>query len=119
MSDVILSERPAPHVRLVTLNRPEQLNAINSDLCSALHEELRSVAAYRSCRAVIVTGAGRGFCAGVDLRGYFVWSLLDNFEWAHGYSKRFGLVHVDFETQVRTLKDSGRWFSEITRANAL
>ncbi len=63
--------------------------------------------------------AHRAIAEGVDLRGYFVWSLLDNFEWAHGYSKRFGLVHVDFETQVRTLKDSGRWFSEITRANAL
>ena len=70
MSDVVLSERPAPHVRLVTLNRPDQLNAINSELCAALHEELRSIAADRSCRAVIVTGAGRGFCAGVDLRGY-------------------------------------------------
>ncbi len=70
MSEVILSERPAAHVRLVTLNRPEQLNAINADLCAALHEELRSVAADRSCRVLIVTGAGRGFCAGVDLRGY-------------------------------------------------
>ncbi|MDT0347037.1 GH1 family beta-glucosidase [Streptomyces litchfieldiae] len=63
--------------------------------------------------------AHRAIGEGVDLRGYFVWSLLDNFEWAHGYSKRFGLVHVDFETQERILKDSGRWFSEITRANAL
>ncbi|ARQ70218.1 GH1 family beta-glucosidase [Streptomyces marincola] len=63
--------------------------------------------------------AHRAIADGADLRGYFVWTLLDNFEWAHGYSKRFGLVHVDFETQVRTLKDSGRWFSEITRANAL
>jgi enoyl-CoA hydratase len=70
MSDVVLSERPAPHVRLVTLNRPEQLNAINAELCAALHEELRSIAADRACRAVILTGAGRGFCAGVDLRGY-------------------------------------------------
>ena len=70
MGDVVLSERPAPHVRLVTLNRPDQLNAINSDLCAALHEELRSIAADRSCRVAIVTGAGRGFCAGVDLRGY-------------------------------------------------
>jgi beta-glucosidase len=51
--------------------------------------------------------------AGVDVRGYFVWSLLDNFEWAHGYGKRFGIVHVDYDTQARTIKDSGRWYSQV------
>jgi beta-glucosidase len=50
---------------------------------------------------------------GVDLRGYFVWSLLDNFEWALGYSKRFGIVHVDFETQRRTPKASARFFASV------
>ena len=50
--------------------------------------------------------------AGAPLRGYFAWSLLDNFEWAEGYAKRFGIVHVDFETQVRTVKASGRWYAE-------
>jgi beta-glucosidase len=51
--------------------------------------------------------------AGVDVRGYFVWSLMDNFEWAHGYGKRFGIVHVDYDTQVRTIKESGRWYSQV------
>jgi beta-glucosidase len=54
--------------------------------------------------------------AGVPLDGYFVWSLLDNFEWAEGYSKRFGLVHVDFETQRRTPKESARWYRGIARS---
>jgi len=54
---------------------------------------------------------------GVDLRGYFVWSLLDNFEWSLGYSKRFGIVHVDFETQTRTLKDSAVFYAEVIASN--
>lgn len=54
---------------------------------------------------------------GVNLKGYFVWSLLDNFEWAHGYSKRFGIVHVDYETQRRTPKASARFYAEVIRTN--
>jgi beta-glucosidase len=54
---------------------------------------------------------------GADVRGYFVWSLLDNFEWAHGYSKRFGVVHVDFQTQRRTPKDSARFYSRVIASN--
>lgn len=50
---------------------------------------------------------------GADLRGYLLWSLLDNFEWAFGYSKRFGIVHVDYGTQTRTVKDSGEYFREV------
>ncbi len=57
--------------------------------------------------------------AGVDLRGYFCWSLLDNLEWAEGYAKRFGLVHVDFETQRRTVKESARWYSGVVARNGL
>jgi beta-glucosidase len=56
---------------------------------------------------------------GADLRGYFCWTLLDNLEWAEGYAKRFGLVHVDFETQKRTLKDSARWYSGVVERNGL
>ncbi len=57
--------------------------------------------------------------AGVPLKGYFCWSLLDNFEWATGTRDRFGLVYTDFATQERRLKDSGRWFGRLTRANAV
>lgn len=57
--------------------------------------------------------------SGVPLEGYFAWSLLDNFEWAFGYRMRFGLVHVDFATQKRTIKDSGRWLSQVLRDNRL
>ncbi|MFI8187586.1 GH1 family beta-glucosidase [Streptomyces sp. NPDC085946] len=58
----------------------------------------------------------RALEAGVDVRGYFVWSLLDNFEWAEGYARRFGLVHVDFATLERTPKASYGWFREVLRA---
>ena len=54
---------------------------------------------------------------GVDLRGYMAWSLLDNLEWALGFSKRFGIVHVDFETQTRTPKDSARFYSQVIASN--
>jgi beta-glucosidase len=57
--------------------------------------------------------------AGADVRGYMVWSLLDNFEWAYGYSQRFGLVHVDFPTGTRTPRASAGWLREVIRANAL
>lgn len=57
--------------------------------------------------------------AGVDLRGYFAWSLMDNFEWAEGYAKRFGMVHVDYTTQERVLKDSAKWYREVIRRNGL
>jgi enoyl-CoA hydratase/carnithine racemase len=70
MADPLLVEEPAAHVRRLTLNRPEKLNAMTSELCEALHEELRRIAIDRSCRAVVLTGAGRAFCAGLDLGGY-------------------------------------------------
>jgi beta-glucosidase len=56
---------------------------------------------------------------GVDLRGYFAWSLMDNYEWAWGYTRRFGVVYVDYPTQRRIPKFSGRWYAEVTRRNGL
>jgi enoyl-CoA hydratase/carnithine racemase len=70
VDEVLSTERVSPAVQVVTLNRPEQLNAMTADLCEALHDEFRRIGADRSCRAIVLTGAGRGFCAGVDLRGY-------------------------------------------------
>ena len=55
---------------------------------------------------------------GVPVGGYFCWSLLDNFEWAAGTRDRFGLAYTDFATQRRILKDSGRWYGRLARANA-
>ncbi|NOZ26964.1 MAG: beta-glucosidase [Chloroflexi bacterium] len=63
--------------------------------------------------------AHRAIQDGVKLRGYFVWSLLDNFEWALGYSKRFGIVYVDYPTQRRIIKRSGRWYSKVIARNTV
>jgi beta-glucosidase len=64
-----------------------------------------------------LAAAHRALADGVDLRGYFAWSLLDNFEWAFGFGKRFGLIRVDYETQTRTPKDSAFWYRDLIAAN--
>jgi beta-glucosidase len=81
-------------------DRPEEDGSIQDD---------RRVAYYRSH----LLAALEALREGVDLRGYFAWSLLDNFEWTHGYSKRFGIVYVDFATQRRTPKASAWFLSEV------
>jgi beta-glucosidase len=63
-----------------------------------------------------LTAARQSIADGVDLRGYFAWSLLDNFEWSHGYSKRFGIVHVDYATQKRTPKSSALFYADAIRS---
>ena len=77
-----------------------------------VHDEART--SYYSGHVGAVADA---IDAGADVRGYFAWSLLDNFEWAFGYDRRFGITHVDFASQERTVKDSGRWYSELVRAH--
>ncbi len=66
-----------------------------------------------------IAAAHEALAAGVDLKGYFVWSLLDNFEWAEGYTPRFGLVRVDYPTQARAPKRSYHWYREVIRRNGL
>ena len=56
---------------------------------------------------------------GADIRGYFLWSLMDNFEWQHGYSKRFGIIYVNYETQERILKDSAMWYKDLIRTRII
>ncbi|MFF4981187.1 GH1 family beta-glucosidase [Streptomyces sp. NPDC001046] len=73
-----------------------------------VHDPLR-VEYFRSHIAAVCRAAEQG----ADIRGYFAWSLMDNFEWAEGYRRRFGLVHVDYATQRRTLKDSAQWYSRL------
>ncbi len=63
------------------------------------------------------TQAARAIAEGVPLKGYFVWSLMDNFEWAHGYSQRFGLVYVDYKTLARIPKMSAKWYSRVIKEN--
>jgi beta-glucosidase len=66
-----------------------------------------------------ITAVHRARERGVDLRGYLVWSLLDNFEWAYGFSKRFGIVRVDYGTLERTVKDSGRWYAGLASTHRI
>lgn len=76
----------------------------------AIHDEKR-IKYYKDYLAQVLKAKQEG----IDIGGYIAWSFMDNFEWAEGYKPRFGLVHVDFETQQRTIKDSGKWFAEFLK----
>ncbi len=88
---------------------------------AAFHDEVVDGAVHDPRRVAYLAehldAVGRAIVAGAPVWGYFVWSLLDNFEWAHGYSKRFGITYVDFPTQRRILKDSGRWYRDLIHAH--
>jgi beta-glucosidase len=81
---------------------------------NAVHDEGRKSYLKSHVAAVL-----RAKDEGVPIQGYFVWSFLDNFEWALGYSKRFGIVYVDYETQERVVKDSGIWYGELARTGRM
>ncbi|MEU9231440.1 GH1 family beta-glucosidase [Streptomyces subrutilus] len=65
-----------------------------------------------------LTAMHRALADGAPVKGYFLWSLLDNFEWSYGYSKRFGIVHVDYETQTRTPRSSAHWYARVARTGS-
>jgi beta-glucosidase len=74
-------------------------------------EDPRRVAYLKSYLEQVLKAKNEGFNVG----GYFVWTLTDNFEWAEGYHTRFGLIYVDFETQQRTIKSSGKWYADFIK----
>lgn len=97
---------------VVTENGRAAADAVSAD--GAVHDADRI--AYLDSHIGAVHDA---LAAGADIRGYYLWTLLDNFEWAWGFGKRFGMIHVDYETQVRTPKDSALWFRDVIARNGL
>ena len=106
-------ERYAPPALYVTENGAAFVDEVAAD--GRIHDERRINYLREHFRM-----AAKAIRDGVPLRGYFVWSLMDNFEWAHGYSKRFGLVYVDFDDgQRRILKDSAHFYRSVIAANGV
>ncbi|MFJ8693053.1 GH1 family beta-glucosidase [Streptomyces roseolilacinus] len=102
-----------PHVPLVITENGAAYDDY-ADPSGAVHDPERVAYLHQHLAAV-----HRALADGVDVRGYFLWSLLDNFEWAYGYGKRFGIVHVDFASQRRTPKDSARWYADVIARGGL
>jgi len=97
---------------MITENGAAFDNVVAAD--GAIHDENRIDYLHRHIDAV-----GEAMDAGADVRGYFVWSLLDNFEWGWGYDRRFGIIRVDYDTLTRTWKDSAHWYKNLGASNAL
>ncbi len=100
------SEYPVPPLFIT-----ENGGAFNDKMESGQVHDARRISYIRTHIAAMAEAMRQG----VQMGGYMVWSLMDNFEWASGYEKRFGIVHVDYETQVRTLKDSALWYRDFLR----
>ncbi|TQS43942.1 GH1 family beta-glucosidase [Cryptosporangium phraense] len=109
---VELGQRYPDQPLMVTENGAAFPDVVAED--GRIHDADRTDYVRRHLRAVLNVRE-----KGVDVRGYFLWSLLDNFEWSYGYSKRFGIVRVDYETLERTPKDSARWYASVVRNRSL
>jgi beta-glucosidase len=99
----IARDYPAAPPMMITENGAAYDDPIGPDGTIDDERRIRYMAAHLDAVADAIA-------AGVDMRGYMTWSLLDNFEWAEGYSQRFGIVHVDYQTQARTLRKSAAWY---------
>lgn len=100
----------APKAIYITENGAAFVDEVTAD--DQVHDD-RRIAYLQSHFAQ----ANRAMQEGVPLKGYFVWSLMDNFEWGFGYTKRFGIVYVDYPTQRRIVKDSGKWYANVIKQN--
>ncbi len=111
LRDVLLAlhREYAPRELVVTENGAAYPDTVDPD--GRIRDEDRVAYLARN-----IAAAAEAVAAGVPLRGYYVWSLLDNYEWSLGYTRRFGLVHVDFEDQRRRLKDSAAWYGRLIAA---
>lgn len=96
----------------ITENGSAEADEVSAD--GAVHDPQRV-----DFLATHVSAVHRALEAGVNVESYFAWSLLDNFEWSWGYERRFGITHVDYQTQQRTPKDSAKWLTELTRTRAI
>lgn len=103
--DLYITENGAAYEDRVELDRDGQPRVRDTERIAFIEGQLRH--------------AHEVFAAGVPFKGYFLWSLMDNFEWAFGYAKRFGIVRVDYENQARTLKESALWYRRVIEANGL
>ena len=111
-TDPVETDTPAPSYSTdrLTENGMANPDEVGSDGC--VHDEIRKTFLHD-----FLGGVKRAVDEGIPVLGYQHWSIMDNFEWAEGYGPRFGLVHVDYETQKRTIKDSAVHYAEIIRTN--